>query len=271
MAETAFICTTCGTQYPPSSEPPRSCPICEDARQYVNPLGQEWTTLAEMRQTHFNAYRAYAPGLTGVGTMPHFAIGQRALLVRTPEGNVLWDCISFLDQGTIEIVRALGGIAAIAISHPHYYTTMVEWSRAFGAAVYLHEADRKWVMRPDPCLAFWGGETRPILPGLTLIRAGGHFPGGTVLHSESHRALLAGDITQVGPDQHVSFMWSYPNLIPLDAASVRRIARALEPYDFDSIYGAFWGKEIFRDGKAVLARSVERYLRAISTPRVEEN
>ena len=41
----AFICSTCGTQYPPHDAPPPSCAICTDARQYVPLTGQAWTTL----------------------------------------------------------------------------------------------------------------------------------------------------------------------------------------------------------------------------------
>jgi glyoxylase-like metal-dependent hydrolase (beta-lactamase superfamily II) len=121
--------------------------------------------------------------LIGIGTSPSFGIGQRALLVRTRHGNVLWDCISLIDDAIVDIVNALGGVEAIAISHPHYYTTMVEWSAAFGGIpVYLHAADRRWIMRSAPCLQLWTEPTREILPGVTLIRVGGHFDGGTVLH-----------------------------------------------------------------------------------------
>src|SRR5512134_2219595 len=69
-----YICVTCGTQYPESTHPPAHCPICEDERQYVNPNGQSWTTLAELRQTHANVFRPQEPGLTGIGTEPTFAI-----------------------------------------------------------------------------------------------------------------------------------------------------------------------------------------------------
>lgn len=62
-------------------------------------------------------------GLVGIGTEPSFAIGQRALLVRTPQGNVLWDSITLIDDATVDAVRKLGGIRAIAISHPHYYSS----------------------------------------------------------------------------------------------------------------------------------------------------
>jgi glyoxylase-like metal-dependent hydrolase (beta-lactamase superfamily II) len=266
----AFICTTCGTQHAPSDAPPAGCAICQDVRQYVNALGQSWTTQDALRLTHMNAWRQVEPGLIGVGTVPAFAIGQRALLLRLPTGNVLWDCISLLDNATVAIVQALGGIAAIAISHPHYYAGMVDWANAFGATVLLHEADRAHVMRPDPAIAFWSGETRMIAPGVTLLRLGGHFAGATVLHwadgAGGAGALLSGDIVQVGPDRQVSFMRSYPNLIPLDAASVRRIAAMLAPYAFAPIYGAWWDRIVPCDGKTVLQRSVDRYLAAISAP-----
>src|SRR3982074_3231289 len=81
---------------------------------------------------------------------PAFGIGQRAILARTPAGNVLWDCLALIDDATVDLLKGMGGVAAIAISHPHYYTTMVEWSRALGGApIYLHAADSQWVMRAD--------------------------------------------------------------------------------------------------------------------------
>ncbi len=267
----AFICTTCGTQYSPADAPPPACAICQEERQYVNPLGQSWTTLEQMRRTHRNAFGEVEAGLLGIGTVPSFAIGQRALLLRSPGGNVLWDCISLLDAATVEIVRALGGLSAIAISHPHYYTAMIEWSRGFGdVPVFLHEADRQWVMRADPAIRFWTGETQMIAPGATLIRCGGHFAGGTVLHwaegAGGKGALLSGDIVQVGPDKKVSFMRSYPDLIPLDAGTVRHIADVLAPWPFDPIYGAWWDRVIATAGKQAMEVSVRRYIDAVTRP-----
>ena len=92
------------------------------------------------------------------------AIGQRALLIRTPAGNVLWDCIGYLDDDLAAEVEELGGIDAIAVSHPHFYGLMIEWGRAFDAPVYIHAADREWVGRPDPVIEFWTGDTHEILP-----------------------------------------------------------------------------------------------------------
>src|SRR5215472_798789 len=178
-----FVCTACGTQYPASASPPESCPVCTDERQFTPASGQSWTTLEGLQTSHSNKFRRLAPGLMTIETTPHFAIGQRAFLASTPGGNVLWECIALLDDATVDILRALGGVSAIAISHPHYYTTMVEWSRALGnVPIYLHTADREWVMRPDSAVQFWDGDTKVLGPATTLIRLGIHFNGGTVLH-----------------------------------------------------------------------------------------
>jgi hypothetical protein len=95
--------------------------------------GQQWITLEKLQQTHRNTLFQEGNGIWGIQTVPDFGIGQRALLVRTGNGNILWDCISLINPDTIALVNGLGGISAIAISHPHYYTSMVEWSRAFAA------------------------------------------------------------------------------------------------------------------------------------------
>jgi hypothetical protein len=258
-----FVCVTCGTQHAVSEREPASCAICEDERQYVGLDGQRWTTLEELRRDHRGVVREEA-GLTGLGCEPEFAIGQRALLVPADGGNVLWDCISLLDDELGRAVEERGGLVAIAISHPHYYSSMVEWARAFDAPVYLHARDREWVQRADERLVFWEEETCELAPRVTLVRCGGHFAGGTVLHWAAGDALLSGDIVQVIDDRrYVSFMYSYPNLIPLDADAVRAIVAALEPFEFERIVGAWWGRVVERDGKEAVRRSAERYVRAV--------
>src|SRR4051794_27190430 len=176
------ICVTCGTQFAETAHEPEHCPICDDERQYVGPHGQQWTTLTGLQSGHTNIIAALEPGVESIVTEPKVAIGQRAHLIQSPGGNVLWDCITLIDDATVAAVRARGGISAIAISHPHYYSTMAEWAHAFDAPVYLHAADAEWVMRPDPSVVFWEGETRPLWDGMTLIRGGGHYEGGTMLH-----------------------------------------------------------------------------------------
>ena len=267
-----FICTACGTQYADGAAPPAQCVICEEERQYVPPRGQSWTTLGPLAQSHVNSYRQYEPGILGIGTQPAFAIGQRALLLRMPGGNVLWDCISLIDDATITLIKGLGGIQAIAISHPHFYTTMVEWARAFGCPVHLHAADRDWVQRPDAAIKHWDGETLKLWDGVTLVRCGGHFPGGTVLHwaggANGKGVVCAGDILTVATDRKwLSFMRSYPNFIPLSAREVEAIGQALKPFAFDTIYGHYFDRVIGKDGKQVLEKSVARYVAAVEGKR----
>ncbi|MGP0067110.1 MAG: MBL fold metallo-hydrolase [Isosphaeraceae bacterium] len=269
---TPYLCVTCGTQFSESAQPPAHCPICEDERQYVNPDGQKWATLEDLRASHKNVVRPEEPSLYSVNTEPKFGIGQRAFLIQTAKGNVLWDCVGLIDDATIARIKELGGVAEIAISHPHYYTAMVEWSRAFGGApIHLHEAERQWVMRPDPCIRYWKGRTLELRDGLTLVSTGGHFEGYQVLHwpagAGGRGALMAGDQPQICMDpKQVSFMYSYPNYIPLNAPAIRHIMECLDPLPYDRVYGAFFirGKGIVpTQGKEVVRRSAERYLRAI--------
>ena len=259
---TAYICVTCGVQYPPSATRPPSCPVCDDFRQYVGLDGQQWTTLEDLRRDRRNRIDRLEPGVHSVHTDPKFAIAQRCLRVQSESGAVLWDCLSLLDDDTIQ---ALGPVDAIAISHPHYYATMIEWSEVLGnAPILIHEDDRQWVVRPDPRVHFWSGETFPVNRDLTLIRTGGHFEGAQVLHW-NRGALFTGDVIQVVPDRRwVSFMRSYPNYIPLPASAVRRIVDAIEPFAFDRLYGAWPKLEILSDAKAVVHRSAARYISALS-------
>ena len=263
-----FICVQCGTQFDDAAEPPSRCPICEDERQFVRHTGQEWTTLNRLAADHHNRFGEEAPQLLGVGTEPEFAIGQRALLLQSPGGNLLWDCISLLDDETIAEVNARGGVRAIVISHPHFYSSMIQWAECFGAQIFLHAADREWVMRKSPRIHFWEETTLSLWDDVTLINCGGHFEGGTVLHwpgANGRGALLTGDIIQVVQDRRcVSFMRSYPNLIPLGPTAINRIVEKIEPFAFEQIYGAWWKASVLADAKAAVARSAERYLRWIS-------
>lgn len=262
------ICKECGTSYADAPSPPACCPVCEDERQYVPRTGQAWTTPDELGASHVNAWRQLEPDLFEIHTLPSFAIGQRALLVRTPAGNFLWDCITLIDDATVELIRGLGGLAGIAISHPHYYTTCQDWAAAFNCPVHLHAADRVWVMRPDPAIRFWEGDTLALGPSLTLVRLGGHFPGSTVLYwaagGGKNGVLLTGDTLQVVADPcRVTFLWSYPNMIPLSATTVRRMADALKQWRVDRVYGFSVGRQITRSGSAAIEHSAQRYITAV--------
>ena len=257
-----YICTTCGVQYEPAPVPPAHCIICEDDRQYVNPHGQQWTTLPDLRKGHRNRVEAVAGDLYAIYTEPGFGINQRAHLLRTPGGNILWDCIALLDEETIAAIRELGGLRAIALSHPHYFSTIVEWSRAFDVPVYVNALDSHWLTRSSDSIKLWREERLDLWETLTLVRCGGHFPGACVLHSPQHGGLLlVGDTIQVSPNlKTVSFMYSYPNLIPLAKNGVLQIRDSLRGLSYHAMYGAF-GKYITINAMDAMEASVERYLK----------
>jgi glyoxylase-like metal-dependent hydrolase (beta-lactamase superfamily II) len=254
-------------QYAPRKAPPEHCPICEDERQYVGWNGQQWTTLDELiAEGRRNVVEDLEPGLFHIATRPQVAIGQRALIVQTPTGNVMWDCVSLVDEASVSALRERGGLAAIAISHPHFYASMATWSAAFDdCPIYVHAADTEWVQYLSPGLKLWQGETHEVLPGVTLINTGGHFEGSTALHwagGVDGGLLLVGDsLTVVMDRRYLSFMYSYPNLIPLPADAVRRIARSVRPFAFERIYGAWDGRTVSAAGKDAVERSAERYIR----------
>jgi len=264
-----WTCEQCGAQFPDSNAPPNSCLICEDDRQFVNWKGQAWLSREQFGTSHRLARREDM-GLTGFAVEPGFAIGQRALLIREKDGCVLWDCAPLVTPDAVAHVRSLGGLKAIAVSHPHFYGAVADWSEAFGGvSIYLHGDDRQWITRPHPAIVAWSGESHRISDDIALVRTGGHFAGGTVMHwragAESRGALLTGDIAMATMDRRwVSFMYSFPNYIPLNATAVRAIWRAVEPLAFDRLYGAWWGRNIETGAKAAFEASVKRYIAAIS-------
>jgi glyoxylase-like metal-dependent hydrolase (beta-lactamase superfamily II) len=263
-----YICETCGTQHADTPSPPARCCVCEDERQYVGWQGQRWTTHEELAQ-RCSLRIADDGGLLGLAMASEFAIPQRALLLPTDAGNILWECVSLVTPEAVAALQARGGVDLIVISHPHFYSAMVEWSDALGGVtVLLHEADRAWVMRPAPQLEFWRGDTKRLSDGVTLIRCGGHFAGSTALHWRDGPvpggALFPGDALQVASDRrHVGFMYSYPNYIPMKAGDVLAMRERLAPFDFEQVFGFSWGRNIMLGGRAAVDASFERHFDAM--------
>ncbi|HEY5821691.1 MAG TPA: MBL fold metallo-hydrolase [Propionibacteriaceae bacterium] len=241
-----------------------TCAICTDERQYVRPSGQVWTTLEEfVAEGRTGSLLEVEPGLWGIEVAPSVGIGQQALLVQTPEGNLLWDPTGYVDDALVDAVAALGGVAAIASSHPHMFGVQVEWSRRFGdAPVYVSARDREWLQRPDPVVVLWEDVTE-VLPGVVLHRIGGHFPGSAVARfvgADGSGVLLSGDTAAGTPGgDWVSFMRSYPNKIPLSAGSVARLAERLSALEFDRLYDNF-GSQVIGGASECVRRSADRYI-----------
>ena len=176
------------------------------------------------------------------------------MVVRTPEGVLLFDCVGYVDEAALDFVRSLGPTLAVAASHPHMYGVQTEWARALGDVPVLVAApDAEWVRRRDALVELYD-ERREVAPGLTLHRVGGHFRGQAVVEwtagAEGRGVLLAGDAVFPNPDRRsVSFMRSYPNRIPLSGNVVQRIAGQLEGLHFDRLYNNF-GAVVPSDAKA---------------------
>ncbi|KAK3310258.1 beta-lactamase-like protein [Chaetomium strumarium] len=296
-----LVCNTCGTQHPTADRTALTrCFICDDPRQYTPPSGQSFTTLADLRsssagedqrQRHneFLPLIQDDPRFTCIVTKPAFAIGQRAILIRTPRGNVLWDCVSYIDDDTVaRVSNEMGGIQAMVISHPHFYSTHLEWAERFGCPVYLAREDRGWLARRDEQRQVFldGVETRVEIngedTGVRVVKLGGHFPGSLVLLYDGH--LFTADTLMMTPAGRAnwavdalgnprerpqgintfSFLWSIPNMIPLSADEIARMWGILRNYDFKSAHGLFMGADIADENiKARVLESMQIQVRAM--------
>lgn len=283
--ETWLVCTACGTQFPTADRTAvKTCFICDDPRQYTPPAGQSFTTLADIRAAgHRNEFHAIGAGgggagrrLTSIVTQPKLAIGQRAILIETPGGNILWDCLTLLDDATVAEIASRGGLSGIVISHPHYYSTHADWAAAFDCPVYLAAEDRSWAaIRSPRQVSLDAVET--TIPGrggaetgVVAVKLGGHFPGSLVLlvgGGRSSSSLLVADTLLMTPAgmggwtanaageararpagmNTFAFMWSIPNFIPLSADELARMWGILGRYEFRSTHGAFHGQDIEGD------------------------
>lgn len=259
-----IICTTCGTQYRATDPTNAQCHICNDDRQYVPETGQRWTNLDELNDNHGVIIRQLNENLYELKSAPAFAIGQRALLVITPQGNILWDCIAVLNAPAIEFIKSKAGLKAIAFSHPHYYTTMNEWAEIFDCPIYIHEKDEQWIFNKGKQVSLWQGQEKELWQGMKLINVGGHFPGSSILHVpflSKGGTILCGDTFYVSPGkQHAAVMYSYPNRIPVKPGEIIRIKKLMGTVEFDTLFGFYDYQNIRGNAKQLIESSLERYL-----------
>jgi hypothetical protein len=264
-SDQANICATCGTRYATVKTNTDACPVCNDDRQYIGDHGQQWTTYEQLSKVYAIRFGQLQDSLYDLRMMPSFAIGQKAHLVIAPSGNILWDCLPYLNAETVAYIHALGGLKAIAISHPHYYGLMVEWAKAFDCPVYLHAGDAQWVMDSDVHIQHWEGTELALWDGIRIIHTAGHFPGSVVLHiPDGKGTLLTGDSIYVSRDRkQVSAMYSYPNMIPLGKSAIQYLVERVQPLQFDRMYGAFEFMNVHEGAKQIVDRSFNRYLQIL--------
>src|SRR5262249_14449245 len=161
---------------------------------------------------------------------------------RTGHGNILWGCITLIDDASVRTIHALGGLTAIALSHPRYFSSVIEWSRAFGGIpVHVHAALRRWLMRSDAAVDFWDGNECSLPGDVTLVHVGTYVEGGTLLHwpagADGAGALLTGDVMQiVKQGTRVGLLANSRDLVPRSAEGVRKLISAIDRFRFDALY-----------------------------------
>lgn len=257
------ICCTCGTQFPQNYSSDE-CVICNEERQYVPASGQSWIFKNEFVRSHGNKIVPLTDNLYEIIVEPTFAIGQRAFLVLSKNGNVLWDCIPLLDDATLDFINSKGGLKAIAFSHPHYYSNMNDWAEAFNCPIYIHKEDETYIVDKGKRIHLWNGKQIQLNDDISLINIGGHFKGSSVLllpNASDKGVMLCGDTMYLSPSKkHFAIMYSYPNRIPLPLKEIKRIKTELDALDFDSVYGFYSYQNLTENVKEILGNSFRRYL-----------
>lgn len=125
-----------------------------------------WTTLAELAAApHRTVHVDHGRGVHSLRREPRFAIGHRSFVVQTRHGNLLWDAPRYIDEGIVGLVRDLGGVTAIAASHPHMFGAQLNWSEEFGGAPVYVPSMRRCHLRW--CAASSTGWSRSTTTGST--------------------------------------------------------------------------------------------------------
>lgn len=257
------VCFTCGTKYPKDYKGD-TCFICQDDRQYVPLEGQKWTSTRQLKGKYSIKITQLKPKLFEFIVEPSFAIGQRALFVISESGNFMWDCIPLIDDQLIQFIKEKGGIRAIGISHPHYYSNMAEWCKTFRCRVYLSKVDKKYVVNPFSKIIYWDNDEIKLWDDIKIIKISGHFPGSSILFVpflSDKGTVFCSDTFYLSPNlKHFSIMYSYPNRIPLPIKEVQNIQKLIEELDFDEVYGFWSHQNLTQKPKESLLKSLSNYV-----------
>ncbi|ASK32165.1 MBL fold metallo-hydrolase [Chryseobacterium sp. T16E-39] len=225
--------------------------------------GQTWTTHEKLLEKHSVKIKKINEHLYELLVNPGFSIGQRALLILSESGNILWDCIPLLDEGLVEFINTKGGLKAIAFSHPHYYSNMKMWAETFNCTIYIHENDRQWVANGGDFIEYWPGNQLELWDQLKLHNIGGHFEGSSIIEipwMSENGTLLIGDTMYLSPSmKHFATMRSYPNRIPLPLHEIRRIEKRFEEIQYDTIYGFYPYQNVNNNAKEIVRSSFAAY------------
>src|SRR5690606_6150960 len=245
-----LVCFTCGTYFP-SHFSEDICLICDDDRQYLPDEGQVWTNYEEINKNHTVQVREVTSWLYEITVVPSFAIGQRAFLFVSDQGNILWDCIPLLNDLLKSFIHAKGGIRAIAISHPHFYCNMNDWAEEFNCPIYLHELDKEWIFNPGKNIHLWDGDEKELITDVKMSNIGGHFPGSCVMHISAFLpagfVVCGGRFYNAANRQRISTLYSYPSRVLLRVNELIWSKEKGADLDLDRMIGASDDQSIHGD------------------------
>lgn len=272
------ICVACMTQY---STPRSECPICLDPRQFVPATGQSWTSLrklAEEKHTNKIVADQQDERVCFILTEPSTGIGQTPILIKTSRATYMWDCNAFLSENLFnQLTTMQPPLKAIAISHPHFFSTSLTWSRCLKVPLILAAADKHWFQRLSDVKEGeieWVHNVASLEDGVTMIQCGGHFPGSSVLHwdrslepefeSDKHcrtGIILCSDTAMIQPTQQgFTFQWSVPNMIPLNPHEMKGIADRLRDVPFEQATSTWPHRFVRKNAREILLDSIQKQL-----------
>lgn len=226
---TIWICATCGVEHSDTEAPPDGvCAIYADERQCVPRAGQSWTSLGKLATDgHELLPEQPEPGLHRLGRDPGVGIDHWSYLAQTSQGNLLWDPPNYLDDPIVDTITELGGIAAIAASHPHMYGSQVSWSHRFGdVPVLVNASDRQWLRREDRTIRNWQDTEEIPQPHPTVPRLVRRIADRVQPYAFDRLYDLGGERCQAMPTP--------PSAVPRNATSPGSVAAVTTSADVDS-------------------------------------
>lgn len=236
-----FACTNCGFWQRHFAPP--DCPVCTDVRNDLPEDGWRFLAEDEVRSTHTGQARQVADDLWEFTTQPGLGLAGSGWLITRAEGNIAFEAAPYYSDDTLDTLRALGGVALLAASHPHGYGALWQLQREFDPEIVaIHRDDLQSTKAFRVTTPY--DDTLELAPGYTLHHVGGHYEGHAALHDAPGRRLFCGDMFKIDQDadghsRGISSHKAFHKDIPLTHGEVRRYRDVIATLDFDSVLTPF--------------------------------
>ena len=238
-----YACSNCGHwQVWFSGQTPLGCPICMDTRNALPPDGWDFKDEPWAEATFTTHWREVAPDLWAFWCTPKFGLGATGWLMIRDDGNVMFESCPWYSADALARIRALGGVAVLASSHPHGYGALWQVQREFEPVLTVHRADISYT---KAFRVTWpADDVHELAPGLTLHHVGGHYEGHSVLHDALNRRLFVGDALKIeqeadGTSTAISCHKAFHYEIPLSHGELAKYVEVFRTLPFDTALTPF--------------------------------